>query len=82
MCHLSYVQLPALQRLDLVLNLADDVLPPQTAAALGRLSELASMTALSLHASPTPGLLRHLRLPPDIKAGLPSKAFLNKADSK
>ena len=39
------------------------------AAALSRLSTLASLTSLSLEAGPVHGLLRHLRLPPGVKAG-------------
>ena len=58
-----------------MLNLAGGAPPLETAAALGRLSTLASLTSLSLQAGPMHGLLRHLRLPTGVKAGFPSNAF-------
>lgn len=73
--HPLHAQLPALERLDLVLNLAGGAPPLETAAALGRLSTLASLSSLSLRAGPMHGLLRHLRLPTSVKAGFPSNTF-------
>ena len=67
-----YAQLPALERLDLVLT---KVPPPEAAVALSRLSTLASLTALSLQAGSAHWLPRHLQLPPSVKAGSVSSVF-------
>jgi hypothetical protein len=66
-----HAQLPALERLDLVFT---EVPPPEAAGALGRLSTLASLTALLLQAGSANWLLRHLRLSPSVQAGSVSSA--------
>jgi hypothetical protein len=73
---LLHAQLPALERLDLVLDpdhpLDDPEHPPtdNDAKSLGSLQHLGALTALTLRAGPMHGLLHYLRLPPDLKAGL------------
>lgn len=69
--HYSHVQLPTLERLDLVLTLAGAMPDPEMEATLGRLPLLGELTALALRAGSMRGLLRHLQLPPGVKAGFP-----------
>jgi hypothetical protein len=79
MCTSLHMQLPTLERLDLVLTLAGAMPDPEMEATLGRLPLLGGLTALALRAGPMRGLLRHLQLPPGIKAGLPPDPWSSSA---
>lgn len=65
------VQLPTLERLDLGLRLLFPMLGTdlEVAANLTHLALLGGLTALALRAGPMHALLRHLQLPPGLKAG-------------
>ena len=54
-----------------MLTLAGAMPDPEMEATLGRLPLLGELTALALRAGPMRGLLRHLQLPPGVKAGFP-----------
>lgn len=73
--HPLHAQLPALERLNLFLTSASEIPTPGLATTLGRLSVLATLTALSLETGRMHGLLRHLRLPKSVKAGCPSSCW-------
>ena len=65
------MQLPSLERLDLTLDSVAELPNPDIAAALGEsLPLLGGLMALALQAGSMHGHLRHLRLPPSIKASV------------
>lgn len=69
-----HAQLPALERLDLVLdpgNPLDDpygLEPSGDAINLGNLQHLGALTGLTLRAGPMRGSVHHLQLPPGLEA--------------
>jgi hypothetical protein len=66
------VQLPTLERLDLELRLPYDMRESELRELVANVGELllpGGLTALALEAGPMYGLLRHLQLPPGLKAG-------------
>ena len=65
------MQLPALEHLNLTVTSEYELVDPSTAAALGKsLPLLGGLTALALQAGSLNGHLRHLRLPPSVKASV------------
>lgn len=59
-----------------MLTLAVAMPDPEMEATLGRLPLLGELTALALRAGPMRGLLRHLQLPPGVKAGFPPDPWI------